>query len=509
MKKENSCFNRESITRGLAEVERHFPVETFVSHGLHIWPLLRIWFCFSKAEQYGRHYSPPPRPPSLAGRVKTAACTLASAVAEEAKQRLGGTARPWETPADVIFVGPSNRALPLGPIAYNTVAEPLAERLHEKGLKVALWETGRPVPRRIHRVCPISEFLRAGWWKQKLLGKVPRPEPRAEWFDDLAKWGEEFLGRPVHWTELESFFANSSIHTRILEEWLRCCGARHVVLDCWYDLVPMTAAAAARGVGIPSLDIQHGLQGSGHYAYSGWLKSPPAGYEMLPRQFWTWGTDDRENLLRNTPALFSPESVWAGGNLWLHKWIQGDNPDMRNCIKEIREITRGFSRSILVTLQKTIRYDDGPLMDVIRSSPSDFLWLIRPHRHSDIPLDEIERDFRATGHPGIRIHEAQSFPLYALFHAVSAHVTWFSTCALEALPFGVPSILLHSTAHDSFARFLDAKVMIQARTKGEFIRALGDALSINPKACVEASTGVFSDAGGADQAISQIFISRR
>jgi hypothetical protein len=56
----------------------------------------------------------------------------------------------------------------------------------------------------------------------------------------------------------------------------------------YYGLIGMAFNLACRQIGIPSVDIQHGVQGDLHRAYGRWNKLPKAGYELLPTIFWVW-----------------------------------------------------------------------------------------------------------------------------------------------------------------------------------------------------------------------------
>ena len=104
---------------------------------------------------------------------------------------------------------------------------------------------------------------------------------------------------------------------------------------------------------------------------------------------------------------------------------------------------------ILVTLQHAHRL--SLIRDVLRGSPRSWRFLIRLHPASFQRRSAIERYLKASGHPQLEFCAATSLPLYALLENVDIHVTASSTCALEALSFGVPSVIVDSIGKAYFS----------------------------------------------------------
>src|SRR5690606_5583780 len=104
----------------------------------------------------------------------------------------------------------------------------------------------------------------------------------------------------------------------------------------------------------------------------------------------------------------------------------------------------------LVTLQKGIAYAEL-LQACLRKSPRHVRWLIRLHRQMSDDPTALEQRLRRSG-AAVDVVNASRLPLYALFGVATCHVTGFSTCAIEALAFGVPTLLTHESGRAAFGR---------------------------------------------------------
>ena len=85
----------------------------------------------------------------------------------------------------------------------------------------------------------------------------------------------------------------------------------------YYNVESMAWTLAMGRAGIPSVDVQHGVQSDSHFAYSGWEVVPPGGWELLPMHFWCWSEPDAMRIRRwGTPyhgasAMGQPNSETA------------------------------------------------------------------------------------------------------------------------------------------------------------------------------------------------------
>jgi hypothetical protein len=77
--------------------------------------------------------------------------------------------------------------------------------------------------------------------------------------------------------------------------------------------------------------------------------------------------------------------------------------------------------------------------------------------------------------------------------ACAWHVTGFSTCALEALAFGVPTLLFHPSGEHAFGRFVEQQVMWPHQSIRASQSLLGRDDPHLAAACRRAARRVFAD----------------
>ena len=288
-------------------------------------------------------------------------------------------------------------------------------------------------------------------------------------------------------------------YSHIFEQWLRKAKCKLVVTDCWYNLESMAAILAAYRLGIHSIDYQHGLQGAGHFAYQSWIKSPPNGYEVMPDRFWVWGHDDANNLRKNNPNIANKNKIMVGGNLWINNWTSSTFfPNQR---ERINLLAKDYDRVITVTLQKGIHLETI-LIETIKQCSNNWLWFIRVHRNDLDKISSTEKIYRSIENVSINIQDASTAPLYTLFHVTDTHLTGFSSCALEALSFGVPTVLIHPSGQAIYSKYINNGVMYYADRPKKIAGAITNAFSIKKENCIKMSKSVFADEHTSEKAIN-------
>lgn len=465
-------MRREEITERFCELESELPVQSYAAHGVRVWPLLRMAL-------YGRLHREAGTPgiaAPVAGRARRAGA-WAGAVLRDAARRVRGAPAPWLRPADCVLLTYTDRRVVVDGEPCHSLATPLAAALAEAGCTLNTWELGGAAPSGLRSPSALGDALRRASLPAKLRSRVgPRAAPPS-WSRELLDACRRTLGCDVAWPELRAAVAQVLRFAAVFEGWLREARPALVFLDCWYSPEGLAATLAARRLGLPSVDLQHGLQGAGHPAYAGWMREPEAGYETTPDHYWVWGDADRDSLLAANDALFRPDRVLAGGNLWLERWRDAGDTGTQREIERARSALDGATRSVLVTLQKEVEPGQA-LLDAIARSPRDWRWWVRPHRSSAGELAAIEARFRGLGHPGVRVREAASLPLYALLSVVDGHVTGFSTCAVEALCFDRETLLIHPSGRAAFREPIEAGLMQYVDSADALLRRLGEPRSV-------------------------------
>lgn len=477
-------MTHEKVSSLLARFEENHAVETYCVEGVHVWPLMRMMLGMRLVMRDGA---------SAAGSGNAGAKTkklyvrsrgqalrvfrkgrnvyrdLAAGLPPALQRKNHWPEREGGFPAAIVTN--ADRAVSWGDAWIHSVVDPLVETLEEQDLASCVWERGRsPGPRR-HRPTRISELHKHAY--NRASKQTPNTLNPPEGFDAFSRWMQEDLGLKIAWHEFEATIRHVLVLSRVFEAWMERAGCRFVFLDCWFTAHSLAAALAAHRRGIPAVDFQHGVHGEANVGYNFWTHAPEAGYAMMPSHFWVWGADEADSLLKdNAPSVVDAGKVLTGGNLWINQWRARRDPLMRQRSEEAAALAHGFSKTVLITLQNPVIVPPDWLPQAIRESPRDWRWLVRIHRRDTGSREALARPFLETGHPGLEIERATSLPLYALFQSCDAHITGYSSCALEALAFGIPSLLTHPSGDSVYRRYLEAGVMQRCDDAGELLSRL-------------------------------------
>ena len=238
-----------------------------------------------------------------------------------------------------------------------------------------------------------------------------------------------------------------------------------VFMTCYYSLHGMAMNLACRNLGITSIDVQHGVQGSHHPAYGRWNKMPTEGYALLPRMFWVWGKHECEAIeswSQNTKGYHKPI---IGGNILLHKWIDIHNSDINHFVhfydKKLKHIIAKSSnhKHVLLTLQPNIG-DMDFLISIMKNSQNFCYWWIRLHPGMRKQEKSIIRILKRAKIYNANVNLSTSYPLYAILKHMELHVTVSSTVVIEAAYFGVPSIMLGSLAKNYYRQQIEDGIAV-------------------------------------------------
>ena len=270
---------------------------------------------------------------------------------------------------------------------------------------------------------------------------------------------------------------------------LKITRPKRLIVDCWYSWRQMAAMLAASRLQIPCIDTQHGLQGVGHPGYSGWRRPIAASNAIFPSHFWVWGREDAGALKRGNAPENTENRITVIGNLWLNRWRDAPPSTGHRAVAGLMSRWRGEARVVLVTLQTGIDIDRA-LLDILQNSPANWHWFIRPRGGTREEHYALQQRMRAASSARIDVVAAAAKPLYSLFRAADWHVTGFSTCAVEALAFGVPTVLLHPSGADAFSSYLSSGVMVY-RDGGKAAMDVLKQMKVDPSQCIRAAESAF------------------
>ena len=248
---------------------------------------------------------------------------------------------------------------------------------------------------------------------------------------------------------------------------------RIVFIVGYYSLDCMALVSACKSLKIKTVDIQHGKVGRYQPGYTHWNKDvlTREGYDVLPNFFWVWGKNCLNDLKRWTGQSEHHVPI-IGGYPWLSGAYQSKTHEEKYIHYEKTKELKQYERVILVTLQNIINNITEPLLYVLNHSPRSWKWLIRFH-----PVESNEQKkqnislFRSTI-ANVEWEYPSDAPLFDILPLSHYHVTLYSSSCIEALAFGVPSILIDKTGVDVYEDYIKDKIFNYAETGEKLLKLL-------------------------------------
>jgi hypothetical protein len=196
---------------------------------------------------------------------------------------------------------------------------------------------------------------------------------------------------------------------------------------------------------ISTVDFQHGPQTNIHMAYSSWSKVPTSGFNTMPREFWTWDKNSKENI--ESWALKTDNTkVTIVGQPYIAFSIANNN------FKEQK-------KEILYSLQVEPLDQLGlKIINLIRNSA--YVWNLRLHPRSISNEEDLTLLLNKNGlFKNFKIQDHVTNPLPESLANTILHITNFSGCLIEAHLMGVPSLIINNVGKEMFAEYIDNKLV--------------------------------------------------
>lgn len=455
------------------DVEENFPVHEWTIDGIHIWPLIRLSLSSSlHRDNSGNESTKNKTGFKYLREMKSIIKSLygtASAALHDPKQNSHFN----DGQADVVFLVHSRSRILLEDKWYIKNCDPFVEEFERLGLrtftleyapdyhyKVPRYNSSMYIQMQLDWVRIKNHFQRT---KTKLAVEMKDYEEFVQYLENqdiLVPAVQEICKNVVYIRRLAHYYKN--ILSRL--------NARLGMAIYYYGSQGMAFNLACEELGIPSVDIQHGVQGEMHRAYGRWLSVPRHGYELLPEYFWCWSNSEAGIIQEWSDKNEGPHQAIAGGNLWLNEWKKGDNQLLKNYIEKISPAT-GDPIQVLVTLQPD-RYLPDFLVEAIKQSSSGIKWWVRLHPRMLSEREHVRNKLESEGMNNVSLDEATNLPLHALLSVADIHVTEWSSTVLEAKSFGVKSIILHEIGKEVFKDELKSELVTTAFTKEEILNQI-------------------------------------
>ena len=237
-----------------------------------------------------------------------------------------------------------------------------------------------------------------------------------------------------------------------------------IFLPSWYFPDTMGIIAAAKELNISTIEVQHGKQGKFQAAYSGWNFLPDKGFLNMPDNFWCWGNKSVKNILRSSPYRKFHKPI-LGGYAWPIWYKTFSSNFQEKPIKKTR-----------IRLLFTIQGAQGSTN--IEPLPESLFELIKYHHNLYSKTSEKIFELKIRLHPNcinknltylksrlgklfnsdlISFSSKLTHCFYDDLSWSNHHLTYFSSCAIEALFFGVKSAVYGNEAYKIYQEEIENK----------------------------------------------------
>lgn len=428
------------ILAALREVGDSFPVDTWKVDGFHVWPMVRYDVANWNFELISREpVAASTSASGLGAMLRTARGALEASVRDR---------RATELPhrADALLVSDGVSFVNLGGRQFDRFCDPIRELLGEAGATTAMVT---PLDRfRTPRYSPsgwVQPFIDVARVAGFAAARSPFPRPKVEldgFVEARALLDARGAKRVPTEEDLVRVTRYLTVYRTAWEAVLAAYRPRVVFVPCYIGAERQALIAACHRRGIASVDVQHGAAGATHWAYSGVVRAPPGGYELVPSHFWCWSEDDATAIREWALPGGGHETIVAGIPM-LEAWRAGTIPYREEARALLdREVPAGIRTQVAfalsgfespVALEQMVRFCVG--------EPATFCWFrTHPVRPEQGPaLEAMLREARVRN---ANVHLASTLPLYAVLEQADVLVVELSSSAFEAAQLGVPVVLL-------------------------------------------------------------------
>lgn len=466
-------MNNLELAKYVNSLEGSYPVDRWTVNGIRVWPLIRNEMYFDFLQANFSNSSGASKAPRINEKVRMV-WNILKTVFGSAKASLSDRAKNATVEkTDALFLAGTNEALELNGEWYNRNSDPLIDRLKTSGKTSLILMPGFPCRTpRYNESCFIQPQLEAAFLRAKLFGKPTSSngdwlERHEEFIADLGRHGLQTSGFSI--AELRKKILLIDCYARYFESIIEKTKPRIGVTVSFHYNVGMAFILACRRRGVPICDIQHGTQGDLVLPFGFWANVPRDGFELLPNYFLCHRDYDVASLARWCNGSNSHQAI-AIGNLMLEDWVGGSNKLTEYYDEFIAEKMGGNKSrlNVLVTLQPIfhLESDMAPFLRAVSACGDKVnLWVRMHPRMSVAQRQAVGESIRKHGITNYDVENATAIPLYALLRNTALHVTHSSYVTVEAVQFGVKSLLLSTYGRDLFADSLEKTWMDCAETE--------------------------------------------
>lgn len=435
--------------------------------GVPIWPLLRIrWFFSEWVHLYTKNES--------------------AAVSSDRLTKYWQKLKPWiarvvdrrllvpiqlegHLSADIVFLSDGISFAKLESDWYERFCDPLIEQAEQIGLRSVMWspvDVGQSPTR--SKIWSAQASLAFGTLLAAMLARIDRSSvSQLAQVDSLANKLKSIGYKAAQFSRSKVLTDAYRVRilSRIFQRRLVIVKPRLACIVSYYSLEGMSFVWACKNLGIPVVDLQHGVQGPLHPAYAGWRVNGirESTLPLVPDCFWVWSAGEA-GVIREWVGK-TIHRPYVGGNPWVNLW--------KECAHPLPEIVRLTDKGkaiamrasgkpiVLLTLQYGLEYAEQlmPLKTLIELAAKEYVFWVRLH---PLMMDRREEIRHFLDSQSVELDEVSDFPLPALLPYCNVHVTHSSSTVIEAGDYGILSLITSRFGVELFPEQLNAGMAVDA-----------------------------------------------
>ncbi len=233
----------------------------------------------------------------------------------------------------------------------------------------------------------------------------------------------QFNIRVNYQKDIKEFIANTAVFMALLKLWR----PKQIYVVCYYSYIDVIFAA--HKLGIPVIEIQHGLIGDKHLAYH---SSLALNKEYFPDTLFTFGQFDADALSAST--LFKHTERIPLGNWLLEYATHKVDAEQKKLLRK-QLLIKPYKKIIVITSQVTVENQLIAFVKQTAKLSHDNLFIFLPRTYNE--------GYSTMFHDYENIILTKEYDFYTLVQVADVHATVYSTCALEATRFDVINVLIN------------------------------------------------------------------
>jgi len=428
----------EKIQDFLNQLEKKYDVDSWVIEDIHIWPIIRIDLMMNL---YYKVHKKDTTEINIWFKIHQTLKILSNTFSFYYAQLLDNQHNSKINLADAVFLSDSDTRTRAGDVWYDKFCDPIVDYFNSKKIATLVIEKSQ------RYVFP--RYRKSKYIQHQLDYILVKSAISSKSYNENLKDYDKFLdfldskNLEIPLPELKRIRLITSViiaYSKYFKNILQKTRARMGFTVSYYNPVGMGFNLACRGLGIPSVDIQHGIQGDYQGAYGRWYKIPKKGYELLPSIFLCWSNHEAETIKKWNTLVSEWHKPVISGNVWMQFWNTHEKLKERDAL--IHQKNKNY---ILVTFS-TIDSQNEILIKKIKETipllDRNVFFRFRLHPTDLKKKLFIERLLTENKIEAYDIDKATNAPLYAILPEVDIHITYASATVLEAESFGIPSIII-------------------------------------------------------------------